>query len=212
MFLTTFLQTPADPALNKAVDQLTKSAIDVAQAASDYGALKVIFGVFMVFMILLVILFVYQVFSMNSKIGVINQAAVKTQQYFEGVMNRTLGKEQANVILRRSLNNIAIMIKYHVLRIRLENHISDKEGTEKKINQIIHNEYIELQTFLSNFLVEDQPLSDILNQDDCLLIKQFVMEQVYTSADSFKVSQMDQSADILMNGIKLECIKRLKDE
>lgn len=212
MFLTTFLQTQADPALNKAVDQLTKSAIDVAQAASDYGALKVIFGVFMVFMILLVILFVYQVFSMNSKIGVINQAAVKTQQYFEGVMNRTLGKEQANVILRRSLNNIAIMIKYHVLRIRLENHISDKEGTEKKINQIIHNEYIELQTFLSNFLVEDQPLSDILNQDDCLLIKQFVMEQVYTSADSFKVSQMDQSADILMNGIKLECIKRLKDE
>lgn len=212
MFLTTFLQIQSDPALNKAVDQLTKSAIDVAQAASDYGALKVIFGVFMVFMILLVILFVYQVFSMNSKIGVINQAAIKTQQYFEGVMNRTLGKEQANVILRRSLNNISIMIKYHILRIRLENHVSDKEGTEKKINQIIHNEYIELQTFLSNFLVEDQPLSDILNQDDCLLIKQFVIEQVYTSADSFKVSQMDQSADILMNGIKLECIKRLKDE
>lgn len=212
MFLTTFLQIPTDPALNQAVDQLTKSSIEIAQAASDYGALKVIFGVFMVFMILLVILFVYQVFSMNSKIGVINQAAVKTQQYFEGVMNRTLGKEQANVILRRSLNNISIMIKYHVLRIRLENHISDKEGTEKKINQIIHNEYIELHTFLSNFLVEEQPLSDILNQDDCLLIKQFVIEQVYTSADSFKVSQMDQSADILMNGIKLECIKRLKDE
>lgn len=210
--MTTFLQIPTDPALNQAVDQLTKSSIEIAQAASDYGALKVIFGVFMVFMILLVILFVYQVFSMNSKIGVINQAAVKTQQYFEGVMNRTLGKEQANVILRRSLNNISIMIKYHVLRIRLENHISDKEGTEKKINQIIHNEYIELQTFLSNFLVEEQPLSDILNQDDCLLIKQFVIEQVYTSADSFKVSQMDQSADILMNGIKLECIKRLKDE
>lgn len=210
--MTTFLQIPTDPALNQAVDQLTKSSIEIAQAASDYGALKVIFGVFMVFMILLVILFVYQVFSMNSKIGVINQAAVKTQQYFEGVMNRTLGKEQANVILRRSLNNISIMIKYHILRIRLENHVSDKEGTEKKINQIIHNEYIELQTFLSNFLVEEQPLSDILNQDDCLLIKQFVIEQVYTSADSFKVSQMDQSADILMNGIKLECIKRLKDE
>lgn len=210
--MTTFLQIPTDPALNQAVDQLTKSSIEIAQAASDYGALKVIFGVFMVFMILLVILFVYQVFSMNSKIGVINQAAVKTQQYFEGVMNRTLGKEQANVILRRSLNNISIMIKYHILRIRLENHVSDKDGTEKKINQIIHNEYIELQTFLSNFLVEEQPLSDILNQDDCLLIKQFVIEQVYTSADSFKVSQMDQSADILMNGIKLECIKRLKDE
>lgn len=205
-----FLQS--DPSLNKAVDQITKSSLEIAQAASDYGALKVIFGVFMVFMILLVILFVYQVFSMNSKIGVINQAAVKTQAYFEGIQEKTIGKDQAQVIIRRSLNNISVLIKYHVLRIRLENHISDKEGTEKKITSIIRNEYAELQTFLSNFQVEDKILSEVLNEEDTRIIKGFVLEQVYSSSEEFRVPQMDQSTDILINGIKLECLKRLQNE
>lgn len=210
LLFTPFLQ--ADPSLSKAVDQITKSSLEMAQAASDYGALKVIFGVFMVFMILLVILFVYQVFSMNSKIGIINQAAVKTQAYFEGIQEKTIGKDQAQVIIRRSLNNISVLIKYHVLRIRLENHISDKEGTEKKITSIIRNEYAELQTFLGNFQVEDKILSEVLNEDDTRIIKGFVLEQVYSSSEEFRVPQMDQSTDILINGIKLECLKRLQNE
>lgn len=201
-----------NPELDKAVDQLTQSSINIAQAASDYGALKVIFGVFIVFMILLVILFVYQVFSMNSKIGTINQAAIKTQAYFEGIQERTIGKDQAQVIIRRSLNNIAVLIKYHILRIRLENHISDREGTERKITSIIRNEYAELQTYLGNFTVEDRVLSDILDEDDTRIIKGFVLEQVYSSAEDFRIPQMDQSTDILINGIKLECLKRLQNE
>lgn len=200
------------PELDKAVDQLTKSSINIAQAASDYGALKVIFGVFIVFMILLVILFVYQVFSMNSKIGIINQAAIKTQAYFEGIQERTIGKDQAQVIIRRSMNNISVLIKYYILRIRLENHISDKEGTERKISSIIRNEYAELQTYLGNFQVEDRVLSDILNEEDARIIKGFVLEQVYSSKEEFRIPQMDQSTDILVNGIKLECLKRLQDE
>lgn len=198
--------------LEQAVDQITQSSINIAQAASDYGALKVIFGVFIVFMILLIVLFIYQVFSINSKIGVINQAAIKTQAYFEGIQERTIGKDQAQVIIRRSLNNISVLIKYHILRIRLENHISDREGTEKKIVSIIRNEYAELQTYLGNFSVEDRVLSDILNEDDTRIIKGFVLEQVYANSDDFRVSQMDQSTDILINGIKLECLKRLQNE
>lgn len=198
--------------LEQAVDQITQSSINIAQAASDYGALKVIFGVFIVFMILLIVLFIYQVFSINSKIGVINQAAIKTQAYFEGIQERTIGKDQAQVIIRRSLNNISVLIKYHILRIRLENHISDREGTEKKIVSIIRNEYAELQTYLGNFSVEDRVLSDVLNEDDTRIIKGFVLEQVYANSEDFRVSQMDQSTDILINGIKLECLKRLQNE
>lgn len=200
------------PELDKAVDQLTQSSINIAQAASDYGALKVIFGVFIVFMILLVILFVYQVFSMNSKIGIINQAAIKTQAYFEGIQERTIGKDQAQVIIRRSMNNISVLIKYYILRIRLENHISDRENTERKVSSIIRNEYAELQTYLGNFQVEDRVLSDILNEEDARIIKGFVLEQIYANKDDFRIPQMDQSTDILINGIKLECLKRLQDE
>lgn len=199
----------SDPALDKAVDQLTKSSLEIAQAASDYGALKVIFGIFMVFMILLIILFVYQVFTMNSKINTIHQAAIKSANYFENLADRTIGKEQANIILRRNFNYLTQIIKYYILRIRLENHIDDKAKTQTKVTQIIRNEFTELQTFLGNFLIDDTPLSDVLNLDDTKIIEDFMMEQIYIDKEAFSVSNMDQSVNIFLNGIKLEYIKKL---
>lgn len=199
----------SDPALDKAVDQLTKSSLEIAQAASDYGALKVIFGIFMVFMILLIILFVYQVFTMNNKINTIHQAAIKSANYFENLADRTIGKEQANIILRRNFNYLTQIIKYYILRIRLENHIDDKAKTQTKVSQIIRNEFTELQTFLGNFLIDDIPLSDVLNLDDTKIIEDFMMEQIYIEKEAFSVSNMDQSVNIFLNGIKLEYIKKL---
>ena len=199
----------SDPALDKAVDQLTKSSLEIAQAASDYGALKVIFGIFMVFMILLIILFVYQVFTMNSKINTIHQAAIKSANYFENLADRTIGKEQANIILRRNFNYLTQIIKYYILRIRLENHIDDKAKTQTKVTQIIRNEFTELQSFLGNFLIDDIPLSDVLNLDDTKIIEDFMMEQIYIDKEAFSVSNMDQSVNIFLNGIKLEYIKKL---
>lgn len=200
----------SDPALDKAVDQLTKSSLEIAQAASDYGALKVIFGIFMVFMILLIVLFVYQVFTMNSKINTIHQAAIKSANYFENLADRTIGKEQANIILRRNFNYLTQIIKYYILRIRLENHIDDKAKTQTKVTQIIRNEFTELQTFLGNFLIDDIPLSDVLNLDDTKIIEDFMMEQIYIDKEAFSVSNMDQSVNIFLNGIKLEYIKKLE--
>lgn len=199
----------SDPALDKAVDQLTKSSLEIAQAASDYGALKVIFGIFMVFMILLIILFVYQVFTMNSKINTIHQAAIKSANYFENLADRTIGKEQANIILRRNFNYLTQIIKYYILRIRLENHIDDKAKTQTKVSQIIRNEFTELQSFLGNFLIDDIPLSDVLNLDDTKIMEDFMMEQIYIEKEAFSVSNMDQSVNIFLNGIKLEYIKKL---
>lgn len=199
----------SDPALDKAVDQLTKSSLEIAQAASDYGALKVIFGIFMVFMILLIILFVYQVFTMNSKINTIHQAAIKSANYFENLADRTIGKEQANIILRRNFNYLTQIIKYYILRIRLENHIDDKVKTQTKVSQIIRNEFTEMQSFLGNFLIDDIPLSDVLNLDDTKIIEDFMIEQIYIEKEAFSVSNMDQSVNIFLNGIKLEYIKKL---
>lgn len=44
--LSSFAQE--DPKLDHVVQSLTKSSIELAEAASNYGALKVIFGIFMV--------------------------------------------------------------------------------------------------------------------------------------------------------------------
>ena len=41
-----FATAQEDPKLDNAVQSLTKSSIELAEAASNYGALKVIFGIF----------------------------------------------------------------------------------------------------------------------------------------------------------------------
>lgn len=41
--------------LDNAVQSLTRSSIELAEAASNYGALKVIFGIFMVLVLVLVV-------------------------------------------------------------------------------------------------------------------------------------------------------------
>ena len=52
--LSSFAQE--DQKLNQAVQSLTKSSIELAEAASNYGALKVIFGVFMIFIMVMLVM------------------------------------------------------------------------------------------------------------------------------------------------------------
>lgn len=194
--------------VGSAVDQLTKSSIELAQAASDYGALKVIFGIFMVFMILIVGLFIYQVFALNKKIEIIGKASEKTQTYFEGVSQRTIGSTQASLIIRRNIDVLGQTIKYQILRTRLENHIDDKERTQEKIKMIVKNEDTELFNFTNQFLYQDKPLSELLEEGNTPVIINFMIEQVYTPKDKFTVSGMDQAVGLLIHGIKLEYMQK----
>ena len=124
MILYLLLQTLNSDGLNKAVGQITESSVKLAEATANYGALKMVFSVFMIFMIVIVLLFVYQIFVLTKKVDIIHTAATKTQEYFEGVSDRTIGTSQGQVIIRRSFNGLSQSIKYVILRIRLENHTS----------------------------------------------------------------------------------------
>lgn len=204
-----FIQASPNQVIDKAADQITKASIDLAEATANYGALKVIFGVFMVFMIIIVILFIYQIFTLSQKVNNIHTAAIKTQEYFEGASDRTVGESQANVLIRRSMNSFSQTIKYYIVRIRLENHIEDKEATKAKINRLIKNEYSELRSFLSQFLCNDRQLSELINEGDIDIIIDFMMEQIYLEQTEFSISSMDQSTDIIINGIKLNYLKKI---
>lgn len=197
------------PELNKAVDTLTRSSIDIAEAASNYGALKVIFGVFMIVVILLILLFIYQTYSIYSKINTINMAALKTQDYFEGISNKTIGENEATILIRRAMNCLATTIKYTILRIKLENNIDNIEAVKAKIHRILQNEYAELNSFLANFICNEKHLNNVLNEDDWDELSKLIFEQVYTPKEEFSVFLMDQSVDIYLNGIKLMYIKNL---
>lgn len=119
------------------IDKLTKVSLELAEAASNYGALKIIFGVFMVMMLLIVLVFVSQSVFLIKRVQGISDVSDKIDNYFEGLSESDIGKEEANSMVREVLNHNSVLIKYYIIRVRSENHISDKENTELKIQRIL---------------------------------------------------------------------------
>lgn len=207
--LSILLQTENLNNLTESVNKVTDSSIRIAQAANDFGALRVAFGVFMIFIIIIVILFVWQIFVLSGKLNTIYGAAVKTTEYFETSAEGDIGPSQAQVIVRRNFNSLSQAIKYYILRIRLENHIDDKDKIKVKIDRLVRNEFSELTTYLSNFKCNKKVLSFIVEDDDIQMIEDFIFEQVYIPKNDFTISNMDQSTSIFINGLKLSYIKKI---
>ena len=207
--LSILLQTENLNNLTESVNKVTDSSIRIAQAANDFGALRVAFGVFMIFIIIIVILFIWQIFVLFGKLNTIYGAAVKTTEYFETSAEGDIGPSQAQVIVRRNFNSLSQAIKYYILRIRLENHIDDKDKIKVKIDRLVRNEFSELTTYLSNFKCNKKVLSFIIEDDDIQMIEDFIFEQVYIPKNDFTISNMDQSTSIFINGLKLSYIKKI---
>lgn len=207
--LSILLQTENLNNLTESVNKVTDSSIRIAQAANDFGALRVAFGVFMIFIIIIVILFIWQIFVLSGKLNTIYGAAIKTTEYFETSAEGDIGPSQAQVIVRRNFNSLSQAIKYYILRIRLENHIDDKNKIEVKIDMLVRNEFSELTTYLSNFKCNKKVLSFIVEDDDIQMVEDFIFEQVYIPKNDFTISNMDQSTSIFINGLKLSYIKKI---
>lgn len=207
--LSILLQTENLNNLTESVNKVTDSSIRIAQAANDFGALRVAFGVFMIFIIIIVILFIWQIFVLSGKLNTIYGAAVKTTEYFETSAEGDIGPSQAQVIVRRNFNSLSQAIKYYILRIRLENHIDDKNKIKVKIDRLVRNEFSELTTYLSNFRCNKKVLSFIVEDDDIQMVEDFIFEQVYIPKNDFTISNMDQSTSIFINGLKLSYIKKI---
>lgn len=207
--LSILLQTENLNNLTESVNKVTDSSIRIAQAANDFGALRVAFGVFMIFIIIIVILFIWQIFVLSGKLNTIYGAAIKTTEYFETSAEGDIGPSQAQIIVRRNFNSLSQAIKYYILRIRLENHIDDRDRIKIKIDRLVRNEFSELTTYLSNFKCNKKVLSFIVEDDDIQMIEDFIFEQVYIPKNDFTISNMDQSTSIFINGLKLSYIKKI---
>lgn len=207
--LSILLQTENLNNLTESVNKVTDSSIRIAQAANDFGALRVAFGVFMIFIIIIVILFIWQIFVLSGKLNTIYGAAVKTTEYFETSAKGDIGPSQAQIIVRRNFNSLSQAIKYYILRIRLENHIDGKNKIKVKIDGLVRNEFSELTTYLSNFKCNEKVLSFIVEDDDIQMVEDFIFEQVYIPKNDFTISNMDQSTSIFINGLKLSYIKKI---
>ena len=211
MPLISFLFSTAqeDSKLDNAVQSLTKSSIELAEAASNYGALKVIFGIFMVLVLVMVVMFIYTIWNLNKKISIVSESSQRVEEFFDGAADSTVGITQAQILIRREFNCLGHILKYVILRIRFENHIDNKESTIKKVESLVNNEYFELCGLFSNFTCNGEFLSNIFELQDKEAIKDLVIEQIYIPNDQFSISNMDQSVSIYLNELKLMYLKKL---
>lgn len=198
-----------DQKLDNAVQSLTRSSIELAEAASNYGALKVIFGIFMVLVLVLVVMFIYTIWNLNKKISVVSESSSKVTEFFDGAADSTIGVTEAQILIRREFNCLGHILKYAILRTRLENHIDNKESVIKKVDILVNNEYSELCGLMSNFNCDGKSLSTIFELQDNEAIKDMVIEQIYIPKDQFSISNMDQSVSMYLNGLKLMYLKKL---
>lgn len=198
-----------DQKLDNAVQSLTRSSIELAEAASNYGALKVIFGIFMVLVLVLVVMFMYTIWNLNKKISIVSESSSKITEFFGGAADSTIGVTEAQILIRREFNCLGYILKYAILRIRFENHIDNKESVIKKVDILVNNEYSELCGLMSNFNCDGKSLSTIFELQDNEAIKDMVIEQIYIPKDQFSISNMDQSVSMYLNGLKLMYLKKL---
>lgn len=194
------------------IDKLTKVSLELAEAASNYGALKIIFGVFMAMMLLIVLVFVSQSVFLIKRVQGISDVSDKIDNYFEGLSESDIGKEEANSMIREVLNHNSVLIKYYIIRVRSENHISDKENTELKIQRILKNIHSETSTFLNKFRYKSKLLGVYLDvETDTENLFNLVLEQIYIPKEHFQLSQMDQSIELFMQGLKLNYVTKIEN-
>lgn len=194
------------------IDKLTKVSLELAEAASNYGALKIIFGVFMVMMLLIVLVFVSQSVFLIKRVQGISDVSDKIDNYFEGLSESDIGKEEANSMIREVLNHNSVLIKYYIIRVRSENHISDKENTELKIQRILKNTHSEASTFLNKFRYKSKPLGVYLDvETNTENLFNLMLEQIYIPKEHFQLSQMDQSIELFMQGLKLNYVTKIEN-
>lgn len=195
----------------QSLDKLTKASIELSEAASNYGALKVIFGVFLVVFLLMVLLFVWQILSTQGKLATIEKASKKSLEYFSDLNNHTIGKEEAKMVVRESLNKSEALMKYYILKIRLENHINDKSFTEDKIRTLVDNDFSSRRVFLSRFLCIGKQISFTATVEDNTAITKLMNDWVYKSDEEFTVSLMAQAISLYYDGLKIKAMGKIDD-
>lgn len=195
----------------QSLDKLTKASIELSEAAANYGALKVIFGVFMAVFLLMVLVFLIQIWVTQKRLGKIEDASEKTLEYFSDLNNHTIGKEEAKMILRESLNKSEALMKYYILKIRLENHVSDKAFTEDKIRTLVDNDFSSRRVFLSRFICVGHPVSFTATIDDNTAITKLMKDWVYRAENDFTVSLMAQAVSLYFEGLKINAQGKIDD-
>ena len=186
------------------LDKLTKASIELSEAASNYGALKVIFGVFLVVFLLMVMLFIWQILSTQGKLVTIEKACKRSLDFFSDINDRTIGKEEAKLIVGESLDKSEALVKYYILKIRIENHIENRETVNGKIGNIVNNDLTSRRVFLSRFRTGGRSVGFTATASDNTAVAKLMADWVFKPEKDFTVSLMAQAIGLYYDGLRIK--------
>lgn len=192
---------------------LSKVSLEISEAASNLGALKIIFGIFMAITMLIILVFIGQSLAITKRIRDMAYSLELVSKYFNHLSDKDIGKEEAITMVKEVINHNTSYIKYSILRIRLENNIIDTSTTETKVKLIIRNMYSEMNGYLVKFAYNEKTINDIIaieqvSKEEKERLFNIIWEQVY--AEKFNTSSMDQSINLFMQEIKLNYISKIE--
>lgn len=193
------------------LDKLTKASIDLAQAANDYGALKVIFGVFMVVVLVMFVSFLVWLWMLQRRLGIIEEFCKSASQFFSDLNDHTIGKEEAKMVIEESLDRSEAMVKYYILKIRLENHLDNKDATKAKIYNVVENDSMNRKIFLSRYICKGHSVNFAAVQADKDALIKLMTEWVYRRQEEFTVSLMANAVTIYFEKLRLSATGKIDD-
>lgn len=193
------------------IDQLTQASLKLSEASEDIGALRVVFGVQMLTFMLFIVGIGVFVWTLSRRMKTVEEASKRTLDYFTELNDHTIGREEAKMIVRESLQRSEAIVKYYILKIRLENHATDKDFTTKKIRQLVDNEFARQRTFLGRFICQGHPVSFTATTEDNANIVELMTDWVYKEDTDFTVSLMAQAVSLYYEGVRLNAQGKIDD-
>lgn len=175
---------------------MTENALKLSEAASDLGALKVIFGVFLVMILVLFLFVLFNEFSYKRKILNMHESVDQITRYFDNTAQLYLNKARARQLLVGAYKSVAVFIKFEVLKARIT---SSEEETIRNANSLAAYIMYHFQNSFEGIRTYGGTLSgnlEITNE----IVADTIIKYCSLSAEEFNVGDMDRDVDLLIKG------------
>ena len=171
--------------------QIVGSAIDTGKAIGDVGMMAVTAGFFLVLSgILMVVCFKWFIRLINSMLEdqkrtmeeLLKETRNQNSQLAELSECLAPGNQLKTKVISNAFFDLGVEKVCHMIKkVRTENHIADRQATEKKVYKLLKNLHDDRNTKLDSFTYHGRSLSSYTNEEWIDRVKTVVLEELYNT-------------------------------